>query len=369
MKRTFALITFLMTLCFGLPLLAQQGASAGLHGSVQDSQGAIIPGAKVTLMHLSTSQARDAVSNDVGQFQFPLIPVGSYRISVEKPGFKKFEQTGIQLQVNDNLKLDVGLELGEVSSVVKVEGAGIAVETSSAALKETVDSKRVVELPLNGRNLADLTLLVPGVQAATGVNGDVDGSSYSARGSKELSVNGSRQNNIKYTLDGGDNNDHLFNANLSFPVPDAVQEFSVQTSNSLEIGKSSGGAVNIVTKSGTNEYHGDVFWFIRNTNLNANSFFSRAPDQLKRKHTVDPLGGPLLKNKLFLFGGYQRTWLRQAAGDGKTLTMPAAFRTGNFSSLLPGTVINDPSSGAPFPGNIIPTSRQSPAAQALLKFS
>src|SRR6266481_3900705 len=122
MKRKIARIIFLMTLCFGLPLFAQQGASAGLYGSVQDSQGAIIPGAKVTLMHLSTSQARNTVSNDVGQFQFPLIPVGSYRVTVEKPGFKKFEQTGIQLQVNDNMKVDVKLELGEVSTVVKVEG-------------------------------------------------------------------------------------------------------------------------------------------------------------------------------------------------------------------------------------------------------
>src|SRR5262249_36153176 len=154
---------------------------------------------------------------EVGQFLFPLVPVGIYRITVEHPGFKKFEQTGIRLQVNDNLKLDVQLDLGEISTVVKVEGAGIAVETSSAGLKETVDSRRVVELPRNGRNLADLTLLVPGVQAATGVNGDVKNSSYSARGSKEFSVNGSRQNNLKFTLDGGDNQDNLFNANLAFP--------------------------------------------------------------------------------------------------------------------------------------------------------
>src|SRR5439155_20974872 len=240
MKR-MAQIAFLTIFFACLPVFAQQGGSAGLHGSVYDSQGAIVPSAKVTLTHLSTNQARNAVSNEVGQFQFPLIPVGRYRITVEHPGFKKFEQTGIQVQVNDNVKADVTLELGEISSVVKVDAAGIAVETSSSALKETVDSKRVVELPLNGRNLADLTLLVPGVQSATGVNGDVKNSSYSARGSKEFSVNGSRQNNLKFTLDGGDNQDNLFNANQAFPFPDAVQEFSVQTSNSLEIGKSSGG--------------------------------------------------------------------------------------------------------------------------------
>src|SRR5882724_8537326 len=129
MKR-IAYITILTTLLFfGLPVLAQQGASAGLHGSVSDSQGAIISGAKVALVQLATNQARNAVSNEVGQFQFPLIPVGSYRITVENPGFKKFEQTGIHVQVNDNLTLDIRLELGELSTVVRVEGAGIAVET------------------------------------------------------------------------------------------------------------------------------------------------------------------------------------------------------------------------------------------------
>src|SRR4030095_4185273 len=276
-------------------------------------------------------------------------------------------------QVTENLRVDVTLEVGDVTTSVSVEASAVAVETSNATLKETVDTKRVEELPLNGRNLADLTLLVQGVQPAIGVNGDVDASSYSARGSKELSVNGSRQNNIKFTLDGGDNNDNLFNANLVFPFPDAVQEFSVQTANmGLEIDKSSGGAVNIVTKSGTNQVHGSASWFIRTPAVNANGFFSRSPDQLKRNQTGFTLGGPVLKDKLFLFGGYQRTWLRTVAGDAQQLTMPAPFRSGDFSSLLTRNlpiVINDPLNGQPFANNMIPQSRQSPAAQALLKYS
>src|SRR6266545_2965533 len=181
----FASACILAFLCG--PALAQQRASAGIYGSVSDTQGAVIAGAKITLLHVSTNQSRTAVSNEVGQFQFPLIPVGEYALTAENTGFKRFQQTGIVLQVNDNVKVDVRLELGELSTVVKVEGYGVSVETSSASLKETVDSKRVVDLPLNGRNLADLTLLVPGVQAATGVNGDVQNSSYSARGSKEFS--------------------------------------------------------------------------------------------------------------------------------------------------------------------------------------
>ncbi len=349
---------------------SQQGASAGVYGSVLDSQGAAMPRARVTLLHVTTNQARTTTTDAAGEFRFPLLPVGAYKITVEQPGFKKYEQTGLQLQVNDNAKIDVKLEVGEVSTQVTVEASAATVETSNATIKEVVDSRRVVDLPLNGRNLADLTLLVPGVQPVGAPNGDAGLASYSAPGVKALSVNGSRQNQLGYTLDGGDNTDNLFNGNVAFPFPDAVQEFSMVTSNAgLEVGRSSAGTVNIVTKSGTNVIHGDVFWFLRNTDLNANDFFSTSPDGQQRNQAGVTLGGPIIKNKLFLFGGYQRTWLRQIAGGGSNPTMPQAFRNGDFSSLLPGRVINDPLTGQPFAGNIIPKSRLSPAAQNLLAFA
>jgi len=218
--------------------------------------------------------------------------------------------------------------------------------------------------------LADLTLLVPGVQPVGAPNGDAGLGSYSAPGVKNLSVNGSRQNQLGYSLDGGDNSDNLFNGNMAFPFPDAVQEFSMVTSNAgLEVGKHSAGTVNIVTKSGANQIHGDVFWFIRNTDLNANDFFSTSPDGQQRNQAGVTLGGPVIKNKFFLFGGYQRTWLRQIAGSGSNVTMAAPFRNGDYSSLLPGKVINDPLTGQPFPGNIIPKARLSPAAQNLLAYT
>lgn len=351
------------------PAFGQQGASGGIYGTILDSQGAAIAGAKVTVLHVSTNQARTTTSDQVGEFRFPLLPVGEYRITVEQSGFKRHEQTGLQLQVNDNIKVDVRLEVGEISTQVTVESAVATVETSSATIKEVVDSRRVVDLPLNGRNLADLTLLVPGVQPVGPPNGDAGLSAYSAPGVKNLSVNGSRQNQLGYSLDGGDNSDNLFNGNMAFPFPDAVQEFSMVTSNAgLEVGKHSAGTVNIVTKSGTNQIHGDGFWFVRNTDLNANDFFSTSPDGLQRNQTGVTLGGPIIKNKLFLFGGYQRTWLRQIVGSGSDLSMPAAFRNGDFSSLLPDKVINDPLTGQPFPGNIIPKQRLSPAAQNLLGY-
>jgi hypothetical protein len=365
-----AFVGFVLVLAAAGTAAAQQRASAGIYGRVTDSQDAVIPGAKVTLLHVSTNQVREAVTDQAGEYLFSLLPVGEYRIAVEQPGFKKYQASGLLLQVNDNVKVDVRLEVGEVTTAVAVEASGTAVETSNATIKEVVDSRRVVDLPLNGRNLADLTLLVTGVQPAGASNADAGLGAYSAPGVKYLSVNGSRQNQLGYTLDGGDNSDNLFNTNLAFPFPDAVQEFSMVTSNGgLEVGRSSAGVVNIVTKSGTNAVHGDVFWFVRNTDLNANGFFSRFPDGLKRNQGGATLGGPIIKDKFFLFGGYQRTWIRTISGGGQTRTMPAPFRRGDFSSLLPGTVIRDPLGGAPFPGNLIPQSRQSPAAQALLKFS
>src|SRR4029434_10239136 len=144
-------------------------------------------------------------------------------------------------------------------------------------------------------------------------------------GQKEITVNGSRNNNLRFTLDGGTNMDDLVNENLDFPFPDAVQEFSAQTSNmGVEMGGLSGGALNVLTKSGTNSFHGNLFWFVRNTALNATNFFSREQDQLKRNQAGFTLGGPLLRNKLFAFGGYQQYWIRTASGATRVQTLTAA---------------------------------------------
>ena len=373
MRRLFTSLTLSLlaiALCTAQPAFGQQGASAGVYGSVLDSQGAVIPGAKVTLLQVSTNQVRATNADQAGAFLFPLLPVGEYRLTVEQSGFKKYEQTGLRLQVNDNVKVDVRLQVGDISTAVTIEASAVAVETSGASIKEVIDSRRVVDLPLNGRNLADLTLLVPGVAPSGNPNGDAALQQYSAPGAKALTVNGSRQNQLKYTLDGGDNTDSLRNSSVSFPFPEAVQEFSMVTSNaSADVGKSSAGSVNIVTKSGTNTIHANAFWFIRNTSLNANDFFSTSPDGLQRNQLGATLGGPIIKNKLFLFGGYQKTWLRQVTGAGRAASMPQAFRNGNFSSLLPATAVKDPLTGQPFPGNIIPQARFSPAAQKVLQYT
>jgi hypothetical protein len=358
---TVSVVVF-VTAAFG-----QTRDTAAIFGAISDSQGAAIPGASVTLNSSATGQVRRVAANDSGQYLFPSLPIGAYSIVVEQPAFKRYERTGIVLQANENVKVDIALEVGDVKTTVSVDAAASQVETRASTLKETVDQVRVVELPLNGRNAADLALLATGVSAFGSNVGDIT-SSFRPRGTKEFAVNGSRNNNVRFTLDGGGNMDTMMNTNLPFPFPDAVQEFSVETSNmSMDQGNSSAGAVNVVTKSGTNQIHGDGFWFVRNTNLNASNFFSRQQDQLKRNQTGFTLGGPLRKNKLFAFGGFQQLWIRTASGATRVQTLTAAERQGDFSSN-PITIF-DPDSGQPFPGNKIPQDRLSPAALSLLTVS
>jgi hypothetical protein len=351
----------------------QQRDTAGLYGRVTDQQGALVPDASVTVTQIATGIVRVAKSNHEGDWEFPSIAVGAYRVAVQKDGFNRVEQNGILLQVNDNRRVDFVLSVGSAATTVSVEATAMAVDVSGAALTGVVDSSSVVDLPLNGRDLAALTFLVPGVQSASGATGGTGDGAKIAFAARQFSVDGSRQNNLAFTLDGGDNQDTLENLNMPFPFPDAVQEFSVQTSNgAASFGKSLGGTVNIVTRSGTNAFHGDAFWFIRNTALDANSFFAHTPDQLKQNQAGLTFGGPAIKDKLFFFGGYQQTWVRSLNGSGSAISMPAAYRTGDFSNLLSSSkpiVIHDPTTGIPYPNNQIPSSQLSPAAQNLLQFA
>ena len=348
-------------------VFGQTRDTAAIFGGISDTQGAAIPGASVTLTSSGTGQVRKVLANESGQYLFSSLPIGAYALVVEQPAFKRYERTGILLQANENVKVDVALEVGDIKTTVSVDAAASQVEVRSSTIKETVDRARVVELPLNGRNAADLALLATGVTAFSSNTGDIS-SSWRPRGTKEFSVNGSRNNNVHFSLDGGANMDNLMNTNLPFPFPDAVEEFSVETSNmSLDQGNSSAGAVNVVTKAGTNKIHGDAFWFIRNTQLNASNFFSRQQDQLKRNQTGFTLGGPLRRNKLFAFGGYQQLWIRTASGATKVQTLTADERRGDFSSNA--ITIYDPQSGQPFPRNMIPQNRLSPGALKLLTVS
>src|SRR5438270_2200486 len=373
MSRSFVLFSCSIAFLIAWPDAAftQARDTASLFGTITDSQAAVVPGARVTITNAATGLSRNTATDSNGGFVFPLLPVGSYNLSAEQTGFRRYERRNLLLQSNENVGVDVALEVGNVQETVTVEATAAQIDTRSATLNNTVDSKRIVELPLNGRNPADLVLLAPGVASGAGNNaGDVGSSNWRPRGQKEITINGSRNNNLRYTLDGGTNMDDLVNENLDFPFPDAVQEFSAQTSNmGVEMGGLSGGALNVVTKSGTNQIHGDAFWFVRNTALNATNFFSREQDQLKRNQFGFAVGGPFIKNKLFGFAGYQKLLIRQSAGNNRDLTLTAAERRGDFSSNP--IKLHDPlsASGALFPNNMIPASRFSPAAVKLLSLS
>src|ERR1700761_6373224 len=275
LRSIHVICAVLISLALYAPLRAQQRNTAGLYGRVTDGQGAVVAGAQVTLQHVQTAVRRTSQSNSAGEWEFSSIPIGAYTLAVEKPGFSRVEQKDILLDANDKRRADITLQVGVVSTTVTVEAAAAMVNTTDATQKDTIDSQRVMDLPLNGRDLADLTFLVPGVQSGAGVAGGSGDGAKIPLASRRFSIDGSRQNTLSYTLDGGDNQDTLQNTALPFPFPDAVQEFSVQTNLAgVTFGKNMGGSVNIVTKSGTNAYHGDAFWFVRNTDLDANNFFS-----------------------------------------------------------------------------------------------
>lgn len=365
----------ILALLLSQPALAQRGSTAAIFGTVTDPQGAVVSGATVKALQSATGFSQITTTNNAGQYQLQFLRVGHYSLVVTKAGFKKYLRSGILLQVNQSSKLDVALLVGDTTSVVQVSGSTPLVNTRNATLTQVVNSQQVVDLPLNGRQLVGLSLLSAGVVPATdanassGITNQGDGVK-SAIGSMTLSINGNPNNDNEYTLDGADNNDTMSNLGLPFPFPDAVREFSIQTAGEgVDVGKAAGGTVNIVTRSGSNQIHGDAFWFVRNSVFNANNFFSRIPDQLKRNQAGGTLGGPIIKNRLFLFGGYERTWIRQRLGANLLQAIPEAHRVGDFSDLLEGphpVQLMDPSTNLPYPNNQIPKAEWSPAFQKLM---
>jgi hypothetical protein len=356
-----------------------QGIST-LNGTISDPSGATIAGVKITVTEVDTGLAREAVSNAEGLYVLSSLRPTRYELTVDAPGFRQFKQTGITLQANDNATINVKLEVGSASETVTVEAAATQVDTSSSTLKQVVDSQRMVELPLNGRNAASLTTLVAGAVSAPSANTDMGAAKNVPSSIVPISVNGGRSNNVSYNLDSVPAQDIMNNVNQPLPFPDALQEFSFQTSNfSAEYGQNSSGVVNVVTKSGTNALHGDVFEFVRNADFDARNFFSAAPDPLHRNQFGGTIGGPILKDKLFFFGGYQGTRNRDSLGGLSSYVPTAADKIGDFSSLLSASnpanplgraiTIKDPNNGnQPFPGNIIPLTRFDPASQGMLPY-
>jgi len=280
-------------------------------GTVVDPSGAAIGSAKVTATQAGTNFSRIAISNADGSFVLSSLNPAAYVLTIEASGFR-LEKQNVTLLADQSLTANVKMQLGTASQVVEVQSNTLQVDTTTSTLSQVIEQQRLSELPLNGRNAATLTLLVAGT--VNSPNGGADqGATKTFPGAVTFSANGARQNTISYQLDGGNYVDEYTNVNQPFPFPDALQEFSVQTTNySAEYGENAGGVVNVVTKSGTNGFHGDAFEFVRNPTFNAQNYFATptTPDQIKRNQFGGTLGGPIIRNRTFFLGGYQRTLFR-----------------------------------------------------------
>jgi hypothetical protein len=304
---------------------------------------------------------RETVSGANGRYTFTALRPTTYDITAELTGFRTSTRKGVLLQANENLTVNFAIELGALAETVTVSGESPVVDVTSSALNEVVDSKRIVELPLQGRDAAKLSTLVAGM-VLTAVDAE---SGKTIPGALRMSTNGTEARMVSFRLDGTSHTDPYFQQNQPFPFPDALQEFSIQTSNySAAQGNSAGAVVNAITRSGTNNFHGGAFGYMRDRTFNARNFFSPEKDYLKRQQYGGYLGGPIQKSKTFFFVGWQGTDLTNV-GATKTATVPTAEqRAGNFGS----TVVRDPLTGQPFPNNQIPLSRFDPSSVNVLKY-
>lgn len=345
--------------------------SASITGRVMDTTGAVIPGATVTVTSVGSGADRDVKTNSSGYFTAPLLLPGEYRISVQNQGFRTLVRSGVVLAVDQRAELDFTLEVGVLADRVEVQAAAPQLNTFDASQGQVIANKQIVELPLNGRTYDDLALLSAGTVQPLGNSRFVGFSSGGMRNT---------QNN--FLLDGVDNNPvELAGAQrrseMVQPSIDGIQEFKVQTNSyAAEYGRALGSVVNVTTKSGTNELHGSAFEFVRNEKLDARNFFAPPGPKppFKRNQYGFSVGGPVIlpkivngKNKLFFFGDYEGTKIRQTSNTVSTLPTPL-MRTGDFTELNAQRkiAIVDPLTGSPFPGNVIPAARLDPLSLKLV---
>ena len=339
-----SLMALLATGAFG------QAFTASVLGTIADGAGGVLPGVTVTVTNLATGQARTSVTDEAGRYSMPLLPPGSYRISAELAGFKTAVRDAMRLEVNQQQRSDFSLEIGAISEEVTVTAELPMVQTNTATVGTVVSSKEAQELPLNGRNFLQLNLLVPGALPST------KGTTLATQGGA-INVHGMRESSNFFWLDGIDNTTQAIGQLIVNPPTYSISEFRVMSPTySAEFGRTAGAQINVVTRSGANQFHGDVYEFHRNSNLDARNVFDppgKTPYFRRNQFGVDG-GGPIIKNKSFFFFGYEGQRQKQIVSY--TGNVPqTAMLTGNFSSL--STPILDPLTGQPFPGNVIPANR------------
>jgi outer membrane receptor protein involved in Fe transport len=377
----FRLFTLWIIGVSSLGAWAQSGRGI-IFGTVTDSQGALVTSADVTVTNQATGIAVKVKTDQAGGYIAPDLPAATYSINCEAPGFKTSEHNGVLLQIDQRARVDVTLQVGQAQQVVSVEGNVTNLDTYSSTVKDVVDSTRMVELPLNGRNALSLQALLPGAVPAPSGSA---ASGIALNTALVFSVNGARPNQSAYTLDGGLNMDMYNNVPAAFPNPDMLQEFSIlQNSYSAVYGRDAGAVVNMITKSGTNQIHGSAYEFLRNDYADAKDYFATVVSPLQRNQFGGTIGGPVIfphyngRDRTFFFVGAELT--RQGLGStiSSTIVPTALERTGNFSQTLiggkpitvapPNSVTPQNPTGTPFPGDIIPPSYLDPVAQSFTKY-
>jgi hypothetical protein len=339
---------------------AQTAGTGSIQGAVADQTGAVLQNASVTITNTATQVEHKTTSGSDGLYSFPNIPIGVYTVDVSASGFEHYSQAGVDLEVGSSIAVNVNMTVGATDQKVVVHANGIALQTEDPSFKQTIDQKTLTELPLNGRQVTSLITLSGG-SASANENSDLQGSKtfYS---SVVVSVGGGMGNATDYRLDGGDHNDYMTNVNLPFPFPDAVSQFSVETSAlGAQSGLHPGGLVNVVTRSGSNEWHGTAFEFIRNNFIDATNFFSTKKDTLHQNQYGGTFGGRIIRDKLFFFGGYQRLKADQSQALTQAFVPTPANLLGDFSATesaacqAGGKAIQllNPLTGAILPGNQI----------------
>jgi hypothetical protein len=353
-------ILLLFVTCTGL--WAQ--ATAQINGVVQDSSGAVLPGVEITATQTQTGVSRMTVANETGLFILPNLPLGPYKLEASLPGFRTFAQSGIVLQVGDNPRINITLQVGQVSEQVEVQANASLVETRNVSVAQVMETQRILDLPLNVRDPAQLVLLNGASMQVTPSGG------YSFGGTRmAIATAGGFGTGTDYTLDGIRHIDPFDSLPLPLPFPDALSEFKTEIGGQAA-SQGRGSQVSAVTKSGTNQFHGDLFEFVRNDLFNARQYFAVSHSTLKRNQFGGTFGGPIVKNKLFFFGGYQGTTTRQDPGNTIAYVPTPAMMAGDFSDFASAAcnVKGALKLGAPFVNNKIDPKSFDPIAVKIASY-
>ena len=335
-------------------------ATAQITGAVKDQTGAVLPGVEIVVTQSQTGARRNTVTNETGLFILPSLPLGSYQLEASLPGFRTYVQTGIILQVDNNLSINPVMEVGQTTENIEVQANAAQVETREVGVARVMETERILELPLNGRQVEDLIVL-------SGAATPGPAMTNRAFGGQRISSAGGLAFGVHYELDGANHMNYTTMSGHKLPFPDALSEFNVETSG-LNAATETASTVSAVTKSGTNQFHGDLFEFVRNDLFNARQYFAVKNSTLKRNQFGGTIGGPILRNKLFFFGGYQGTLTRQDPANSEAFLPTPAMLAGDFTTFASTQCQTRAITlGAPFVNNRVNPALFSPAALNIVK--